>query len=901
MIKSGVVFPGARFYKVDLHLHTSASKCWNGKRDVESLRQIFKHLKENCIEVVAITDHNSVDNVDRAKKLGKKLSIQVYPGVEVSTKEGHVLALFDPKKHTRQIEDWLTRMGFTSDLRGNVKALAQDQDGEPLSITKVFDFIENEDGVAIAPHPNSKGTGFLEILKQKGAARQQAYHSPNLRGLEVGKDREKVLKIASGCVPGYKKKYACVASSDSHSVKDIGRAFTYIKLGDFGIGALKQALYDPAMRIRFADQWPPNPHSCIESIEVNQSFFKDMHFLLHPDMNTLVGGKATGKSLLIELMRFALGSKSPIREINDETESKVNSPTCLGEGGTVTLHVMSEQGERYRIQRTLSDLDEGPEVYYADTQTKAADRVTDVFGCTIYSQNEIIELGRKLPALLEWLDGFIDMSKEREEAAKLKKQIQSLLNELDSANTIAIKEKELTKRLTELQDKKKLLNEKIKDPILKEFQKWQKEERLLESSQDGIYSLQEEVKKFFEDIDVEGRFEEADTDTPNAKKISLQRKSLLRLRQKFDDAKAKLESALKSTSKGLKDYVKSWQSEFQTAKDKHQEVIRSAGVANASALTSELNKVIAQIEQIKKYLKKAKDAAAEKANIENKLWKTLIPNYNKCFVEIFKKRLDKSDKLTKDLDGFVRISVRQMVDRTDFSEAVTSLARGSSLRRPELQEIVAAMTPLELTKYIVAKNAKGLAQYAEIKEDKALTLIEHVWAKTTDDEGNQRLSSLYSIIFTDLKDQVIVELKVQDEMYKPMEELSVGSKCTAILSIALVEGRCPLIVDQPEDALDNPFVFEQIVKTVRQSKEGRQYIFATHNSNVAVASDADLIYCLKATASHGGIDKRGSIDQISTRDRVVANLEGGRNAFALRSQKYDIVFDDPHAVVLDIS
>jgi len=154
-------------------------------------------------------------------------------------------------------------------------------------------------------------------------------------------------------------------------------------------------------------------------------------------------------------------------------------------------------------------------------------------------------------------------------------------------------------------------------------------------------------------------------------------------------------------------------------------------------------------------------------------------------------------------------------------------------------------------------------------------------------------------MFTELQDQVLVELKVADDAYKPMQELSVGSKCTAILSVALVEGSCPLIVDQPEDALDNPFVFEQIVKTVRRNKELRQFLFATHNPNVAVASDADLIYCLKATASHGGVDKHGSIDQVSTRDRVVTNLEGGRNAFALRTQKYDMVIDDPHGVVLE--
>ena len=290
-----------------------------------------------------------------------------------------------------------------------------------------------------------------------------------------------------------------------------------------------------------------------------------------------------------------------------------------------------------------------------------------------------------------------------------------------------------------------------------------------------------------------------------------------------------------------------------------------------------------------------------KSEIESTLRDKLIPEYNACFGEIYKKRVRKADALTESLNAFVRISVRQMADRKDFAEAIKQLSRGSHLRVPELTAIVTTMTPLELTKLVVARDFKGLAKSAGIDEDKATTLIEHVWETSRDTEGNQLLSPLYGIMFTELRDQVIVELKVHDEAYKPMEELSVGSKCTAILSVALVEGNYPLIVDQPEDSLDNPFVFEQIVKTLRRSKTGRQYLFATHNPNVAVASDAELIYCLTATASRGSIDKHGSIDQVSTRDRVVANLEGGKNAFALRSQKYDIEFDDPYAVVMSIS
>ena len=901
MSKTIDAFPGARFYKSDLHIHTAASKCWRDQRDAGSLKRLFQSLKTNGIEVVAITDHNSVENLDEAKRIGKEFGMWVYPGVEVSTKEGHVLAIFDPGKKTRDIEDWLTRMGFTSDVRGLDSTLARGQENEQLSITKVFDLIEKEGGVAIAPHPNSKGLGFLEILKQKGTARQEAYHSRNLRGLEVGKDRENIMKLASGGVSGYKKKYACVSFSDAHSPAEVGEEFTYIKLGDFGIGALKQALYDPAMRIRFADQWPPKSHAWIQSVEVSQGFFKDTPFYFHPDMNSIVGGKATGKSLLIELIRFALAAVSPISDIMEETSSKISAPSCLGEGGTVTLHVMSDNGERYRIQRTFSDFDEGSEIYYADTQTKAAEQVSEIFPCIVYSQNEIIYLGKNLPALLDWLDSFIDISNEQGEAARLRKQIEHLLTELDSANADASQEVELEKRLKELKDRRELLNEKIKDPILKQFPLWQKESRLLRSYKEAIVTLRKEVQDFFDNIAIEERFEDPEMDTPNATNIVSKRNELLFLAKQFSKAGASLNQAIESAEEQLNKYVESWKEAFSKARERHDKTIKDAGVENASAITSELNKATTQIERVQKELQRAKKSAEKKSEIEANLRNQWIPKYNACFGEIYKKRVRKADSLTESLNAFVRISVRQMADRKDFTEAVKRLSRGSRLQMPELTAIAATMTPLELTKHITDQDTQGFAKRAGIKADKAATLIEHVWETSRDTEGNQLLSPLYGIMFTELRDQVIVELKVHDEAYKPMEELSVGSKCTAILSVALVEGSYPLIVDQPEDALDNPFVFEQIVKTVRRSKTERQYLFATHNSNVAVASDADLIYCLTATASRGNVDKYGSIDQLSTRDRVVVNLEGGKNAFALRSQKYDIEFDDPYAVVLSVS
>ena len=891
-------FPGARFYKSDLHLHTPASKCWKGEKNTQELEKIFAKLSSEHIEVVAITDHNSVENIEACKKLGKTKGIIIYPGTEVSTKEGHVLSIFGPNKNTEDIKNWLVRIGIKESEQGNAEVVAKDLEGKQLSIEKVFQSIEQEGGIAIAPHPNSRGTGFLEILKQKGKARMDAYNSPYLRGLELSSNNMPLLKLARGEISGYEKRYGCVVGSDAHSIEEIGQEYTYIKLGDFGIGALKQVFYDPDMRIRFKDEYPVKTHAWIEYLGVSQGFFDGTIFNFHPDMNSVVGGKAVGKSLLIELIKFALGIKSPLEKINQQSLDMMQARTCLGDGGTVIVYIQTSNGEEYRVQRTLSDLDCGPEVFYGDTETKVGYQVNKIFPCHIYSQNEVAQLGNNLPALLDWLDAFLDLNHEQTEIRRIRSEAKVLLKKLDEKHITALKIKPLEENKKELEEKKKLLDSKVKEPILQTFPQWQQEERQLRDMQTGLNKLVQDVIQPLEKINVEQYLPNKQEKTPNASTINKEREELLKLSTDFASAGEILKKAVQTKQKSLENYIAGWRGKYDKAKQEYTNVIQSAGVKNASALTSELDKCIQAIENTERELNNAKAARREETALEQTFFNTFIPAYIECFGKIFEKRLGKANQISGALEFFVKIGVQQMNDRTEFMNLVHDIARGSGLRKEQCDQIALKMTPVKLSEMIIAKNAKEFEQISGIAENKASVFIENVWSKSIDEEGLSHPSKIYQIMLTELKDTVTVELKVDEGVYKPMKDLSGGSKCTAILSVALVEGDYPLIVDQPEDALDNPFVFERIVKTVRKTKSNRQYIFATHNPNVAVASDADLIYCLKATASQGNIDKHGSIDNITTRDRVVANLEGGESAFRLRSQKYNIVIEDPNAIVI---
>ncbi|HUQ97800.1 MAG TPA: hypothetical protein VM166_00005, partial [Gemmatimonadaceae bacterium] len=125
-----------------------------------------------------------------------------------------------------------------------------------------------------------------------------------------------------------------------------------------------------------------------------------------------------------------------------------------------------------------------------------------------------------------------------------------------------------------------------------------------------------------------------------------------------------------------------------------------------------------------------------------------------------------------------------------------------------------------------------------------------------------------------------------EPQYRALTQLSVGQKSTAILLLLLLNDDHPFIIDQPEDDLDNRFIYEYIVTRLRDSKEKRQFIVATHNANIPVLGDAEQIVVLSATSDSTRVECFGSIDDPDVQRNVKHILEGGQQAFELRRKKY---------------
>ncbi|MEI8704354.1 hypothetical protein [Pseudoalteromonas sp. B62] len=173
-------------------------------------------------------------------------------------------------------------------------------------------------------------------------------------------------------------------------------------------------------------------------------------------------------------------------------------------------------------------------------------------------------------------------------------------------------------------------------------------------------------------------------------------------------------------------------------------------------------------------------------------------------------------------------------------------------------------------------------------------LLEKNWGMTqTTAERLSKISNKQMMEIEEFKidDLVSIELNVsssEEPLYKKLDSLSTGQQCTALLHMLLLDNQDPLLLDQPEDNLDNAFIAERIVTQVRDAKLTRQFIFATHNANIPVFGDAEWIGVLESTNENATlpIQNQGSIDQSNIQNLAAKILEGGEDAFNRRKEKY---------------
>jgi ABC-type lipoprotein export system ATPase subunit len=234
--------------------------------------------------------------------------------------------------------------------------------------------------------------------------------------------------------------------------------------------------------------------------------------------------------------------------------------------------------------------------------------------------------------------------------------------------------------------------------------------------------------------------------------------------------------------------------------------------------------------------------------------------------------------LQRRIGDHVRVRVFRNADNLAYQQMLLQGLRGARVRNHE--EILASLMRLrpEQLAQIIQDNDlaefEGLLSFGQERSSRIL-------------EAFRNTLNPLEVEVTEIEDQVSIELNVgttAQPNFKDAAALSQGQKCTALLPLLLSRREMPLLIDQPEDNLDNHFIFETVVDAVRRLRNVRQMIFITHNANIPVLGEADLVVVMNSDGKKGYVQKAGTLDEC--RDEIVDLLEGGEKAFEARSRRY---------------
>lgn len=861
----------ASFWAVDLHVHTPASRDAQEQLDkygATTPEEVVAAAVAAGLDAIAITDHNTAAWCDPVRQAAAHHDLIVLPGVEISTQEGHLLAIWDEDMPTATIEDVLSKLGISHTDRGRLDICAG------YGFAKTARIICESGGLAIAAHADREKGLLRHSVK---AHVKSVLLNPALAAVEIVDvaTTENVRNQIKGL-----RDLACVRSSDvtqpgqsTHVLTGIGSRRTWIKASRPDLAGLRHAFQDASLRVLLDPPADPT-HLIISSVTVTGGFLDGHTFDFSPDLNCLLGGTGAGKSLLIEIIRFALDqqtSRKDFPHIRQEVDSRLTK--ALGVNATVEL-VIQRGPARYTVRRVYSgDRSPAPEVVEA---TEAAVALDDgLIPIRAFSQGEVIEFARTPVGRMALIDAALDLSDLKavedrilDDLTRNSVEVTRLRGEIKAINSQLTALPDTTSRLTELA-------QFFSDDIIRQQERWSREKARL-GKLDQVAGLKETptIKKPL-------AFKHSADNESNQDLCDRAAAAYAALYKSIDEANTALNIAYQVARTELGNVATEWRNRNKQFDARFNEEL--AKIDTDGKGLAALKKRLAELQSAKTTLDDA--AARVKDNLIPAFDRTLAERES-LLTELVKVRRDRRDQrkkriqeLNRHMSGVVRIKLQEEGDQDEYLRQLTKLAKGSHLRTETLLALAQKSLPIKLVKSYLDSDPGQVAKATDLDEKH----IEKLFDRITD---NELLDELLEVQATDLPDTLSVEFRKPGGVeYEPIEQLAHGEKCTAILIIAMADGAEPLIIDQPEDALHAPWIEEHLVDRLRGLRGSRQYIFATRSPGLVVSADAEMIITLTSDSTHGRVEASGSLERYDMNALVLYHLEGGSSPFKRRTMK----------------
>lgn len=924
--RSMIDFKGAKWLKCDFHLHTPASHCF--RDHTVTAEQWVNKCLEQQLDCVAVTDHNTGAWIDIIKEAAKDKNLVVFPGVELTcdTSKVHILVIFDVNKTRQDIEDFIIKCGIDRRNFAASDACSTKTCNEIISLAHecgalpIPAHIDEFNGLGLLSKSAIDGIFSTECVNavqivfpkfvQKGIRIDdelcEEYNCRYGRNAgDIGKDN---IKKYYTCVQeAVKKKIALLTFSDNpdsdepskHGINGIGKAYTWIKMSQNpSLESIRQAfLFPERIRNCFDSIYCPftEPNIWIKSIEIKNTKLtkgeEPFRIEFNPQLTTIIGGRGSGKSSLFRFLRGVFKQNKDI-ELLSELKGEQSRFFQKEKDGTGVLKDTTELVVYLVRDSILYKVEYKYEKSSVNIYKKNAEEweiVTDAnfldfFVLEQYSQKQIFEMAKKTNTL----KGLIDSASE--EIIRLTNDCQELTEHYCSAKaelyrSLGVSEK-ISKLNTEISDLKTKINS-FKTSNITE----------LANKRDNFVQSSQLIEAYLSNIANNLDFVEDNLKKLDLSKAPLQLRTLSEayrneinqlfspLYSQFNDFVVTAQNNLHSLKVNVNQLYQTFQKDSNFSKDmedclnvyaQKKEELEKNGIDDFGNYNNYLESLRVKQTQLDELQKVVLSIPSLKENIEQ--------IRNAIYDRMEERTRARKDIVSKCNTSKVRIDVTPLGDRKQFMTAFRHIIQKDKGYDKGLQKIESICFPQR------PGNFKQL--YNSILSDLLKIRTENISDLGFDGTFSNMIKSLSEDQMSRL--EVLVPGDTIDVKYKPngssnfisIVNASAGQKTTAVLTFILSQSGCPLLLDQPEDDLDNRLVCDLVVEKIKAIKEKRQVIVITHNANIPVIGDSEYIVTMDSSSRYLKEHSDGMVEDAAVRTDICEIMEGGEDAFAKRALRY---------------
>ena len=606
----------------------------------------------------------------------------------------------------------------------------------------------------------------------------------------------------------------------------------------------------------------------IERVQIEDGFLNGVDIQFAEGLNVLIGARGTGKTSLIELIRFALGAPA----FTEDAQRRGNQQALsVLQGGQVTV-VLRDGEDHFAVTRGARD--------------EAPRSTPSIPPVTVLAQSEIEAVGAQASGRLHLIDRFL---LNRHDADRRRSNLTSTL-------------RSLTAEIGGIRDELRFMNEQILG-----MQTVRRERLDAAAEQQALLkSIAATTKDRKELADLQARAAmlgvrsavyERTAATLNNFRLELLRvaEGLWEIEEWPESAgasdllrevrgrRAEAAQALRTTI----EIIESAETEVQALAEQNtadrrvtDERARASRrtlddlQAGAGALTRKVEILTEREAQLAALENLAKDRTAKVTELQE-VRRQAFEELEEVRAERFKSRMQIANKLKDELGPEIKTDVIESGMTSSYANIIAAALRGSGLHYNTLAPLFAAhMSPLELVEAAESNDVQAVTGAVEVTTERAMNVIAYL---------QQR--SLADLIAAPVDDTI--EFSLLDGVdYKDSDNLSIGQRCTVVLPVLFTGHGELLIIDQPEDHLDNAFITETLVERLRERQAGDQFILASHNANIPVLGEADRVIRLGSDGRRGFIEHAGKLDDPATVKAITSVMEGGVEAFERRAMFY---------------